>query len=299
MRVAFLGLGNMGRPMALNLRKAGHDVRGFDPVPAAAEGFAQAGGTTAPDAVTAVAGAQAVVTMLPAGKHVRAAYLDAGGILAHAPGALLIDSSTIDVGTAREVAAAAAKAGFDMVDAPVSGGVGGAEAATLTFMVGGTGAAFARAEPLLRAMGRNIVHAGEAGAGQAAKLCNNMLLGIGMIGAAEALVLADRLGLERQKLFDIVKNSSGANWSLTNYCPAPGPVPTAPSNRDYAAGFAVNLMLKDLTLAQEAANDSGAATPLGAHAARLYAALAETGEGPRDFSVIYRWLAAAARDAVH
>jgi 3-hydroxyisobutyrate dehydrogenase len=298
MRVAFLGLGNMGRPMALNLRKAGHDVRGFDPMPAARDGFAEAGGTVAPDARAALAEAEAVVTMLPAGKHVRAAYIDADGILAQARGALLIDSSTIDVTTAREVSAAAAKAGFDMVDAPVSGGVGGAEAATLTFMVGGTDAAFARAEALLRAMGRTIVHAGAAGAGQAAKLCNNMLLGIGMIGAAEALVLADRLGLERQKLFDIVKNSSGACWSLTNYCPAPGPVPTAPSNRDYAAGFAVNLMLKDLTLAQEAAASSGAPTPLGAHAARLYAALAEAGEGARDFSVIYRWLAGAAREGV-
>jgi 3-hydroxyisobutyrate dehydrogenase len=298
MHVAFLGLGNMGRPMALNLRKAGHEVRGFDPAPAARKGFAQAGGVVAADARAALTDADAVVTMLPAGKHVRATYLDADGILTHARGALLIDSSTIDVATAREVSAAAERAGFDMVDAPVSGGVGGAEAATLTFMVGGSDAAFTRAAPLLRAMGRTIVHAGAAGAGQAAKLCNNMLLGIGMIGAAEALVLADRLGLERQKLFDIVKNSSGACWSLTNYCPAPGPVPTAPSNRDYAAGFAVNLMLKDLTLAQDAASRSGAATPLGAHAARLYEALAEAGEGSRDFSVIYRWLAGATREAV-
>jgi 3-hydroxyisobutyrate dehydrogenase len=293
MRVAFLGLGNMGRPMALNLMKAGHEVYGFDISAAALRTFAEAGGVLAADQAEALEGADAVLTMLPAGEHVRTAYLGEDGIIAAvaSQGPLLLDCSTIDVQTARDVAAEAEKAGLEMVDAPVSGGVAGAMAGTLTFMVGGSAAGFTRAEPVLRAMGRNVVHAGGAGAGQAAKICNNMMLGIAMIATAEAFVLADRLGLDRQKLFDIASVSSGQSWSLTSYCPVPGPVPTSPANRDYAPGFTARLMLKDLTLAQAAAADTGAATPLGAHAARLYQALVEAGEGGRDFSVIFPWLA--------
>lgn len=297
MRVAFLGLGNMGRPMALNLRKAGHEVRGWDVSVPAREAFAAAGGTLARDTTDALSGAEIVVTMLPAGEQVRAAYLGDAGIIASVAAArpLLIDCSTIDVASARDVAAAAASAGLEMLDAPVSGGVGGALAGTLTFMVGGPASAFARAEPLLRAMGRNVVHAGAAGAGQAAKICNNMMLGIGMIATAEAFVLADKLGLDRQKLFDIASVSSGQSWSLTTYCPVPGPVPASPANRDYAAGFAAALMLKDLLLSQQAAAATDAATPLGAHAGRLYQALVEAGEGGRDFSAMFPYLARMAR----
>ncbi len=202
------------------------------------------------------------------------------------PATLLIDSSTIDVATAREVGAAAAEAGLPMIDAPVSGGVGGAEAATLTFMVGGPDAAFARAKPILEAMGKTIVHAGPSGSGQAAKICNNMILGISMIAVGEAFVLADKLGLDRQKLFDISSKSSGQCWSLTSYCPVPGPVPNSPANRDYAAGFTADMMLKDLRLSQDAANAAHAMTALGAHAAQLYEAYAASGQGAKDFSGI-------------
>ncbi len=297
MRVAFLGLGNMGRPMARNLGRAGHDVRGWDVFAPAMQAFAADGGTLAMDRDDALHGAEAVLTKLPAGEHVRAAWLGESGIIARVAAArpLLIDCSTIDVESARAVAAAAAAAGLEMLDAPVSGGVGGAAAGTLTFMVGGPAAAFARAAALLPAMGRKIVHAGGAGAGQAAKICNNMMLGIGMIATAEAFVLADKLGLDRQKLFDIASVSSGQCWSLTGYCPVPGPVPTSPANRDYAAGFSAALMLKDLTLAQAEAAATGAATPLGAHAARLYQALVEAGEGGRDFSAMFPYLARTAR----
>jgi 3-hydroxyisobutyrate dehydrogenase len=297
MRIAFLGLGNMGRPMAHNLRKQGHDVRGWDVAAPALQAFAAEGGTLAPDRDDALRDAEAVISMLPAGEHVRAAYLGEDGIIARLTGtdALLIDCSTIDVDSARAVATGAASMGLDMLDAPVSGGVGGAAAATLTFMVGGPASAFARAEALLGAMGRKIVHAGGAGSGQAAKICNNMMLGIGMIATAEAFVLADRLGLDRRKLFEIASVSSGQCWSLTAYCPVPGPVPTSPANRDYAAGFAAALMLKDLTLAQQAAAAANAATPLGAHAARLYQALVEAGEGGRDFSAIFPYLTRTAR----
>jgi 3-hydroxyisobutyrate dehydrogenase len=211
---------------------------------------------------------------------------------------LLIDSSTIDVATVRKLAAEAGAAGLDLLDAPVSGGVGGATAGTLTFMVGGSEGGFARAEPVLRAMGRTIVHAGASGAGQAAKACNNMMLAISMIGTAEGFLLADKLGLDRQKLFDIASTATSQSWSMTSYCPAPGPVPAAPSNRDYAGGFATALMLKDLSLAQGAAEAAGAPTPLGAHAQRIYAALAEAGEGGRDFSVVFRWLAGQRRGEV-
>jgi 3-hydroxyisobutyrate dehydrogenase len=295
-RISFIGLGNMGLPMAINLAKAGHAVTGFDLQAAALTAFG-AHGTTAASVAEAVSGAEIVVTMLPAGRHVSSVYLGAGGIL-ESVGAgrpLLIDSSTIDVDTARDVAAKAQQAGLDMLDAPVSGGVGGAMGGTLTFMVGGTEAAFALALPVLRAMGRSIVHTGGSGAGQAAKICNNMILGISMLAVSEAFVLADRLGLDRQKLFDVSSTSSGQCWSLTAYCPAPGPVASAPSNRDWQPGFAAALMLKDLTLAQAAAASSGAATPLGAHAAQLYQALSDDGEGGRDFSFAYPWLSGKAR----
>lgn len=288
MKIAFIGLGKMGLPMAANLLKAGHEVAGFDLVAASLQLHAENGGRAAASVADAVAGAEVVVTMLPAGTHVAALVAD---ILAAVHGApLLIDSSTIDVETARHVAAQAAERGIAMLDAPVSGGVGGATAGTLTFMVGGTEAGFARGLPVLQAMGKTIVLAGGPGAGQSAKICNNMILGISMIAVSEAFVLADRLGLDRQKLFDIASKSSGQCWSLTSYCPVPGPVPASPANRGYLPGFAATLMLKDLSLAQQAAEAGGAPTPLGAHAARIYQALVEAGEGDRDFSVTYEYL---------
>jgi 3-hydroxyisobutyrate dehydrogenase len=298
--IAFIGLGNMGRPMAANLMKAGHRVIGFDIEPNAMAAHTNSGGRTAASAAEAVQGADAVISMLPAGDDVRRLYLGAEGLIAALRGRdlLLIDSSTIDVATAREVAAAARDAGFDMLDAPVSGGVGGATAGTLTFMVGGSEAAFARGAPILRAMGKTIVHAGPAGAGQAAKICNNMILGVSMLAVSEAFVLADKLGLDRAKLFEISSVSSGQCWSLTSYCPVPGRVPTSPANRDYAPGFAAALMLKDLKLAQEAAAQSGAPTPLGAQAAKLYQQLADAGHAGRDFSVAFRWLSELERNRV-
>ncbi|HZP74667.1 MAG TPA: 3-hydroxyisobutyrate dehydrogenase [Pseudolabrys sp.] len=290
-RIGFIGLGNMGLPMALNLIKAGHHVEGVDLNPAATEKLKAAGGATAEFAKVAAARADVVITMLPAGQHVREVYLGAGGIIENTnPGTLLIDSSTIDVETARAVAAEAERRGLLMLDAPVSGGVGGAQAATLTFMVGGSAQAFARAQPILEKMGKTIVHAGGAGNGQAAKICNNMILGISMIAVSEAFVLAEKLGLDHQKLFDISSKSSGQCWSLTSYCPVPGPVPASPANRDYQAGFTAAMMLKDLKLAQKAAKTAGAKTPLGADAAKIYAQYAESGEAGRDFSGIIRFL---------
>lgn len=289
--IGFIGLGNMGGPMAANLVKAGHRVTGYDPVLEAVERFAAAGGLKAAQAADVAAGAEAIVTMLPSGRQVREVYLGPGGLIAAAaPGTLLIDSSTIDVDTARAVAAAAEAAGLLMVDAPVSGGVGGATNGTLTFMVGGPDAAFAKAEPLLEAMGKTIVHAGGAGTGQAAKICNNMILGISMIAVSEAFVLAEKLGLDAQKLFDISSKSSGQCWSLTSYCPVPGPVPTSPANRDYAAGFTAAMMLKDLKLAQDAAASAGATTPLGAAAAQIYNLFCGSGEAGRDFSGVIGFL---------
>ena len=288
--IGFIGLGNMGAPMAANLVKAGHRVTGFDLVSKAVERLAAKGGTAAASAAAA-AGSEIVITMLPAGPQVRSVYLGHDGLLAHArKDALLIDCSTIDVETARAVAAAAAEVGFDMLDAPVSGGVGGAEAATLTFMVGGEEAVFSRARPILEAMGRTIVHAGPAGNGQAAKICNNMMLGVSMIAVCEAFSLAERLGLEAQTLFDISAKSSGQCWALTSYCPVPGPVPASPANRDYAPGFTAAMMLKDLRLAQQAAGASAAPTPLGAAAANLYQLFVDEGAGGRDFSAIYRFI---------
>ncbi|MBX3568554.1 MAG: 3-hydroxyisobutyrate dehydrogenase [Rhizobiaceae bacterium] len=286
--IAFIGLGNMGNPMAANLVKAGHTVLGFDLVPenlAAARGN---GVTVMADAGAAVRDADVVITMLPAGKHVVSVYED---IAARAKkDALFIDSSTIDIESARKAHEIADRHGHLSVDAPVSGGTGGATAGTLTFMAGGSQDAFARAEPVLKPMAGRIVHCGEAGAGQAAKICNNMILGISMIGVAEAFVLAEKIGLSHQALFDVASTSSGQCWSLTTYCPVPGPVPTSPANRDYAPGFAAALMLKDLSLAQDAARSAGAATPLGAQAAQLYALFSGQGHGGVDFSGIVRML---------
>jgi 3-hydroxyisobutyrate dehydrogenase len=292
MRIAFVGLGNMGAPMARNLVRSGHDVAGYDIVPANLERFAASGGRACASLAEAAAGTGTVVTMLPAGRHVRDVYLGEAGIVATcAPGALLVDCSTIDVATARETAAAAVARGHDFLDAPVSGGTGGAEAATLTFMCGGSPEAFARAQPILAGMGRNVVHAGASGTGQAAKICNNMILGISMIAVSEAFNLAAALGLDAQKLFDIAAKSSGQCWSLTSYCPVPGPVPASPANRGYAPGFTAAMMLKDLVLAQDAAHGSGVATPMGALAQSLYALHAGGGHGAEDFSGIIRLLA--------
>jgi 3-hydroxyisobutyrate dehydrogenase len=287
--IGFIGLGNMGAPMAANLIKAGHQVIGFDIVPKAIGALTAQGGHAVASVAEAAAAGDIVITMLPAGPQVRSVYLGEGGVLAHArSGTLLIDCSTIDVETARAVAAAAAEARFDMLDAPVSGGVVGAEAATLTFMVGGEAEVFSRAQPVLAAMGRTIVHAGRAGNGQAAKICNNMILGVSMIAVCEAFALAERLGLSAQTLFDISSKSSGQCWALTSYCPVAGPVPASPANRDYAPGFTVAMMLKDLRLAQQAAGATGAATPLGAAAANLYELFAREGADALDFSGIYR-----------
>jgi 3-hydroxyisobutyrate dehydrogenase len=290
-RIGFIGVGNMGGPMALNLLKAGHGLKAYDLVPASLARVAEAGALAAASPLDAATGVDAVITMLPAGQHVRAVYLGEGGLVAKArPGTLLIDSSTIDVATAREVAAAAAAVGLPMIDAPVSGGTGGAEAGTLTFMVGGPDEAFARARPILDAMGKTIVHAGGPGNGQAAKICNNMILGASMIAVSEAFVLAEKLGLDHQRLFDISAKSSGQCWSLTTYCPVPGPVPGSPANRDYKPGFSAAMMLKDLRLSQEAAAGAGAATPLGAEATRLYQRFADAGQASVDFSGIIRML---------
>ncbi len=290
-KVAFIGLGNMGAPMAANLVKAGHAVSGFDLVEAAKTAAAATGVTIARAARDAVRDADTVVTMLPAGKHVLAAH---AGFLDAAPkGALVIDSSTIDVDSAKRVHEAGAAAGMLTLDAPVSGGVGGATAGTLTFMCGGSPEAFARAKPILEAMGKRIVHCGAPGAGQAAKICNNMILGATMIVTCEAFALAEKLGLAAQALFDVASTSSGQSWSLSSYCPVPGPVPASPANRDYKPGFAASLMLKDLKLAQEAAAGVGAATPLGAEAAQLYALFVAAGHGGDDFSGVINFLRGA------
>jgi 3-hydroxyisobutyrate dehydrogenase len=290
-RIGFIGLGNMGMPMALNLIKAGHVVVGFDVVKPLIGKLSALGGAAAASVADACKGADVIITMLPAGEQVRRAYGEPDGIIAAADtGALLIDSSTIDVATARQVAALAAARGLAMIDAPVSGGVGGAQAGTLTFMVGGTDDAFGRARAFLDAMGKTVVHAGGAGNGQAAKICNNMILGISMIAVSEAFVLAEKLGLDAQKLFDISSKSSGQCWSMTSYCPVPGPVPASPANRDYQAGFTAAMMLKDLNLAQDAARSAGAATPLGASAAELYALFTSHGQADKDFSAIVNFL---------
>ena len=288
-KIAFIGLGNMGGPMAANLAKAQHHVVAFDLSDAAVSAAVEKGAHKAASAAEAVKGAEIVVTMLPAGKHVREVY-EKDVLPNVAKGTLLIDCSTIDVESARHVAALAEKAGMDMVDAPVSGGVGGATAGTLTFMVGGSEASFAKAKPILEKMGKNIVLAGTSGGGQAAKICNNMILGISMIAVSEAFMLAKRLGLDAQKLFDVASTASGQCWSLTNYCPVPGPVPASPANRDYQPGFTAAMMLKDLMLAQQAASAAGASTPLGAEAAQLFSLFVNSGNGAKDFSGIIKML---------
>jgi 3-hydroxyisobutyrate dehydrogenase len=277
--------------MAANLLKAQHRVAGYDMVSTARAALADRGGHAAEGVAAAAAAGEVVITMLPAGPQVREVYLGPDGILAHArPGALLIDCSTIDVETARAVAAAAAEKGLLMLDAPVSGGTIGADAGTLTFMVGGEAAAFARGEPILQAMGRTIVHAGAAGAGQTAKICNNMILAASMIAVCEGFALAEKLGLPAQTLFDICSKSTSQCWAMTGYCPVPGPVPAAPSNRGYAPGFTAFNMLKDLRLSQQAAGSAGAATPLGAAAANLFQLYVDSGGGPLDFSGIMQFL---------
>ncbi|WP_076860449.1 3-hydroxyisobutyrate dehydrogenase [Bradyrhizobium mercantei] len=282
--VAFIGLGNMGGPMAANLVKAGHKVTAFDLVAASRDQAKSDGAAIAESSVAAVKGADVVITMLPAGKHVLGVWNEV--LPAMAKGALIIDCSTIDVESAKQAHALAAKHGMASVDAPVSGGTGGAKGATLTFMCGGEAKAFAAAQPMLANMGKKIVHCGAGGAGQAAKICNNMILGISMIAVGEAFVLAEKLGLSHQALFDVASTSSGQCWSLTTYCPVPGPVPTSPANNDYRPGFASNLMVKDLTLAQDAANAAGAVTPLGKHAQELYKTFDASGHGGVDFSGI-------------
>ena len=287
-RVAFIGLGNMGGGMAANLARAGHEVRAFDLSADALVRAEAAGCTRAGDAAEAARNAEAVITMLPAGSHVEQVYAAVFPVLPSS--AILIDCSTIDVATARRVAAAAEDKGLRAVDAPVSGGIAAAAAGTLTFMVGGTEAAFAQAQPLLAAMGKAVIHAGETGAGQAAKICNNMLLGATMVATCEAFVLAGKLGLDPQRFYDIASVSSGQSWSMTTYCPVPGVGPETPADRDYQGGFAAALMLKDLRLAGEAAEAAGADTPMGARARELYEAFAAQGAGGRDFSAIIRML---------
>ena len=286
--IAFIGLGNMGAPMAANLVKAGHAVAGYDLVEAQRAAAAASGVAIAASAQAAVDGAEAVFTMLPAGRHVLACWADV--LPAVSPGALVVDCSSIDVASTRQAHDAGARAGVVTLDAPVSGGVGGASAGTLTFMAGGADEAFARAKPLLEAMGKRIVHCGGAGAGQAAKICNNMILGVTMIATCEAFVLAEKLGLSHEALYEVASTASGQSWSLTSYCPVPGPVPTSPANRDYKPGFAAALMLKDLRLSQEAAASAGAATPLGAEAAQLYQLFAAAGRSEEDFSGIINFL---------
>ena len=290
-RIGFIGLGNMGSGMCANLVRAGFDVSAFDLNTAAVEAAVGAGASAAASGAEASKTADIVVTMLPAGKHVKAVYFGDDGVAANAPeGTLFIDCSTIAVNDARDVISQASERGFEMVDAPVSGGVAAAAGGTLTFMVGGTESAFGRAQPVLDAMGGKIVHAGDAGNGQVAKIANNMLLGISMIATCEAFVLAEKLGLDAQTFFDISSSASGQNWSMTSYCPAPGPVPTAPSNNDYAPGFAVDMMLKDLRLASEAAENIGADATFGHLAKDTYENLSGDGHGGMDFSVIMKRL---------
>ena len=289
MRIAFIGLGNMGGGMAANLAKAGHEVRAFDLSEGALTRAVEAGCTRAASAAEAVTGAEAVVTMLPAGKHVASVY-ESDVFPNAAPGTLLLDCSTIDVATARANIEAATAKGLVAVDAPVSGGIAAANAGTLTFMVGGTDDGFARAQPILAKMGKAVIHAGDAGAGQAAKICNNMLLGASMVATCETLALALKLGLDPQKFFDIASVSSGQCWSLTSYAPLPGVGPTTPADNDYKGGFAAALMLKDLRLAMEAAASVDADVPMGAKARELYEAFVAADQDGRDFSAIIQTL---------
>ena len=296
--IGFIGLGNMGAPMAANLIKAGHSVTGFDLVPAALQALAAAGGKTATSAAEAAKGADVVITMLPEGAHVREVWLHQGGLIEAVKSGkpLLIDCSTIDVESARVVTAAAEAAGLHMLDAPVSGGTIGAQNGTLTFMVGGSQQAFARGKPVLEAMGKNIFHAGGPGAGQAVKICNNMMLAINMVGVSEGFILAQKLGLDWFKLHEICSTATSNSWALSNYCPAPGPAPAAPSNRDYAPGFMTQLMVKDVKLSQAAAAATGSPTPLAAMALTFYEKAMEAGYAAKDFSAVFRWLGDQKRD---
>ncbi|MFZ1774497.1 MAG: 3-hydroxyisobutyrate dehydrogenase [Rhizobiaceae bacterium] len=286
--IAFIGLGNMGNPMAANLVKAGHSVRGFDLLPANLDLARSNGVVISESAHAALDGADVLITMLPAGKHVISVWQTLAPLAS--PGTLFVDCSTVDVQSARDAHALARAAGLLSVDAPVSGGTGGAAAGTLTFMAGGEEQAFAAAEPILQPMAGRIIHCGGEGAGQAAKICNNMILGVSMAAVCEGFVLAEKLGLSHQALFDVASTSSGQCWSITKYCPVPGPVPASPANNGYKPGFAAALMLKDLNLSQEAARASGAATPLGAHATELFAAFNAAGGAETDFSGIIGFL---------
>ncbi len=289
--IGFIGLGNMGLPMIKNLIKAGHSLKTFDLSADAQESAKSEGAENGLSVADTAKGVDTIITMVPAGPHVKVVYLGDEGIISNAQdGTLLIDCSTIDVASAREVASVAASKGFEMVDAPVSGGVGGAEAGTLTFMVGGEKAAFDKAEPILDIMGGKIVHCGGAGNGEAVKICNNMMLAISMIGVSEAFALGRKLGLEDQTLFDVMGTSSGQCWSLNSYCPVPGPVLTSPANNDYKPGFAADMMLKDIKLSQTAANDMGMETPLGKLSEELYSKLSKNGGGELDFSAIFKLL---------
>lgn len=280
MKIGFIGLGNMGAPMAANLVTAGHEVTGFDTIDVAVDGVAKAA-----SAAEAATGADVVITMLPNGAILRTVAAEV--IPAMTTGAALVDCSTVDVDSARAVAADAEAAGLLAVDAPVSGGIGGAAAGMLTFMAGGSDASFAKAEPLFDIMGQKAVHCGASGSGQAAKICNNMILGITMIGTCEAFALADKLGLDRQKMFDVVSTSSGYSWTMNAYCPAPGVGPQSPADNNYQPGFAADLMLKDLRLSQQAAESADADTPMGALAQALYATFVEKEDGAgRDFSAM-------------
>jgi 3-hydroxyisobutyrate dehydrogenase len=291
--IAFIGLGNMGGPMTANLVKAGHKVTAFDLVASSRDRAKADGAAVAESAVASVKGADTVITMLPAGKHVMSVWNEV--VPSMKKGALIIDCSTIDVESSKHAHALAARHGMGSVDAPVSGGTGGAKGATLTFMCGGDEKSFAAAKPILEAMGKKIVHCGGAGAGQGVKICNNMVLAVSMVALGEAFVLAEKLGLSHQAVFDVVSTSSGQCWALTSYCPVPGPVPTSPANNDYKPGFATALMVKDLTLAQDAAKSSGAATLLGKHAQELYKAFDAAGNGGVDFSGIIQHVRALAR----
>lgn len=291
-KIGFIGLGNMGGPMVANLIAAGHEVRAFDISADAVARATEAGAVAATSGADAAKGVGVVITMLPAGKHVRSVFLEDDKVMdIVAPGSLLIDCSTIDVVTARAAIAEAEQRGLEMLDAPVSGGIGGAQAGTLTFMCGGTESAFARAKPILETMGKNIFHAGDAGAGQAAKVCNNLMLAIQMIAVSEGFALGDKLGIDRQKLFDIASTATSQCWAMTSYCPVPGLVPTSPANRDYEAGFTVAMMLKDLLLAREASGEVDANTPLGAQATDMFASFAGEGNEGLDFSAIFKHIA--------
>ena len=295
--IGFIGLGNMGAPMAANLIKAGHTVAGFDLNPDALKALADAGGKPAVSAAEAAKGASVVITMLPEGRHVRDVWLHQGGLIQAVKAAkpLLIDCSTIDVDSARAVTAAAEEAGLAMLDAPVSGGTIGAQNATLTFMVGGSADAFAAAKPILAAMGKNIVHCGAPGAGQAVKICNNMMAAVNIAGVSEGFLLARKLGLDPQILYDVCSTATASSWALNTYCPEPGPAPAAPSNRDYAPGFMTKLMVKDVRLSQAAAEAAGVPTPLAAVALSLYEQAMNAGYDSKDFSAVFAWLAGQKR----